>query len=408
MDRLHYLEMVRNVSFLIEEGALLEKNIYLFGHCNATEELANFLLDKSYRIRAILDNNVAKQGNVYREIMISTPNVICTEVSENVIVLIVSRFYETMKTQLRQLGFNGEIIKLVDYNTYADYSLDADVIKRKKSRIEYGLKVIETIEKRHPNCFRIFCPLVALGDVYYCMSYLPYFMKEREITDCVICVASKGCGKVVSLFGKYQIEILEQYDLDAAIQASLYKQDTRAFISHQDRPYVIDLHKALYIKQITLEQIYCCGIFGLPIGTSAVEPTNFSEYPRLDRIKPGKTIILSPYAKSVTELNMSVWEQIVKKYKQDGYECYTNVVGDESPIKGTLPISPEITEVKSVVERAGIFIGIRSGLCDILKSAKAKKIALYPNYNYSDTRWKAIDMYWLEGWENIVVDEDFV
>ena len=34
-------------------------------------------------------------------------------------------------------------------------------------------------------------------------------------------------------------------------------------------------------------------------------------------------------------------------------------------------------------------------------------IALYPDYNYSDTIWIAIDMYYLDEYENIVVGEDF-
>ena len=63
--------------------------------------------------------------------------------------------------------------------------------------------------------------------------------------------------------------------------------------------------------------------------------------------------------------------------------------------------------MKSIVERAGIFVGIRSGMCDVLNTAEAKKIALYPDYNYSDTQWKAVDMYRLNGWENIVVKDGF-
>lgn len=34
-------------------------------------------------------------------------------------------------------------------------------------------------------------------------------------------------------------------------------------------------------------------------------------------------------------------------------------------------------------------------------------MALYPDYNYCDTKWKAIDIYALEGWENIEVGGEF-
>lgn len=106
-------------------------------------------------------------------------------------------------------------------------------------------------------------------------------------------------------------------------------------------------------------------------------------------------------------LRVEIWEEVVDYYNKKGYLCYTNVVGRECPLPGTYPISPSILEIQSVVERAGTFIGIRSGLCDVLHRASCRKIALYPDYNYCDTRWKAIDMYGLEGWENILVKDDF-
>ena len=103
-----------------------------------------------------------------------------------------------------------------------------------------------------------------------------------------------------------------------------------------------------------------------------------------------------------------VWEQIAKIYIQKGYRCFTNVAEEgEKPISGTVGISPQIAELQSIVEKAGTFIGIRSGICDVLKYAECRKIALYPDYNYSDTKWKAIDMYFLDGWENIVVKDGF-
>ena len=185
-------------------------------------------------------------------------------------------------------------------------------------------------------------------------------------------------------------------------------KDENAFSAHQDRPYVVNLSKALYLKRIPLEQIYCCGVFGLPRGTEPVIPERWTEYGDLDSIEKKHAVILSPYAKSVTALSEKIWEDIVSDYAGRGYQVFTNVAGDEKPLAGTKPISPAICEMKSVVERAGVFVGIRSGLCDVIRTARCRKIALYPEYNYCDTKWKAIDMYAIGGFENIVVREDFV
>ena len=161
------------------------------------------------------------------------------------------------------------------------------------------------------------------------------------------------------------------------------------------------------MKCIPLEQIYCCGVFGLPADTKPVKPKaeKQRQYCGLQDICKGKAVILSPYAKSVTALPERIWQDIVQYYKDKGYQCFTNAVGNEQVLEGTLRISPAICELQSVVEYAGTFIGIRSGLCDVLKYAQCKKTVFYPDYNYSDTRWKAIDMYALKGWKNIVIGE---
>ena len=154
---------------------------------------------------------------------------------------------------------------------------------------------------------------------------------------------------------------------------------------------------------IPLETIYCCGVFGLPKDTVQTEPTNWQEYPGIDDIEDGKSVILSPYAKSVTALSSDIWNDIVSEYRNKGFKIFTNVTGSEEPLAGTLPLNVPLNQMKSVLEKAGTFIGIRSGLCDVIRTADCMKVALYPDYNYSDTKWKAIDIYSINGFKNVVV-----
>lgn len=407
MDKLHYEEMVCCLDKLIQTETIQNKKIFLFGHCNATEKLADLLLDRGFPIAGILDNNKAKHGKYYRKVRIVPPHTIQNECfQEDMLVCIAARAYAAMADQLRRMGYLGQVEKLVDYNSYAEYSLSLGTITRKHQRAERGKASLWKLKRRYPGCFMILCPFSALGDIYLTMSYLPYYMEKRKISKCVIAVIGNACSQVVQLFGAYPVENFEQKDMDETIQAALYLREPDVFIPHQDRPYVINLSKALYIKKIPLDIIYRCGIFGLPAQTKPCAPLYMQPYSGNEEIKAGKTVILSPYAKSVTSLNLELWEQIVADYQARGYDCYTNVAGDEKPLPGTLPISPSILQMQSAVEQAGIFIGIRSGLCDVIREASCQKIALYPDYQYSDTRWKAIDMYRLEGWENIMVGEE--
>ena len=407
MDSSHYEEMVGNLNELLERDVIRNKKIYLFGHCNATEELADLLLERGLAVTAILDNNPAKYGRDYRAIVIVPPQDILHEKPEDTVVCIAARAYAAMKDQLRRMGYGGPIHRLVDYNSYAEYSLSEDTIAAKKRRVERGIALLQGLKGKFPDHFRILCPFSALGDIFIMMSYLPHFLDKRGIGKCVVCVVGNACAQVVQMFGAYPAEIFTQKNMDETIQAVLYTNDNNSFIAHQDRPYVVDIHRALYTKCIPLEQIYCCGVFGLPADTTPCKPTELRQYSGTERIERGNAVLFSPYAKSVTALPDSLWEQIVDSYLQRGYQCFTNVVGDEQPLPGTQPISPKIAELQSLAEYAGTFIGIRSGICDVLKYAKCNKTALYPDYNYCDTRWKSIDMYYLDGWNNIVVKDGF-
>jgi len=411
MEKKLYDEMAENVNKVDAEICLSEKKIFLFGHCNATLELIDLLESKGLKTTAILDNSNVKQGQEYKGAVVIYPRQIGKIAGEDPVkdsvVLITSRFYAAMLQQLRELGYEGSVRKVIDYNTYAEYSLSDDTISRMKARERHGAELLRALSKKYDQHFKVFCPFNALGDIYFMISYWPAFAKKRDIDKVVFCVPNPGLADVIHMFGDYSVEVYGQKELDAMIQSAIYTQDENCFIAHQDRPYVVNLSKALYVKRIPLEQIYCCGVYGLPVGTVPAKPkANKHIYKDIASIPEGKAVILSPYAKSVTAIDHKVWEKAVNYYTGAGYKCYTNVIGDEKPLDGTEAISPSLLEIQSVVERAGTFVGIRSGLCDILREANAKKIALYPDYNYCDTKWKSIEMYNIEQFEyNLLATE---
>ncbi|WP_022759215.1 hypothetical protein [Butyrivibrio fibrisolvens] len=403
MDRAYYKELVSNIESLMKSGELQGRALYLFGHCDATLTMADELMQRGLIPSAILDNNSNKLDIVYEGIKVICPEEICSRLCDESAVLISTRFFETMKAQLIDLGYSGKILKMVDYNTFSEYSLSDETIAEKRIRAERGKVLLDDLKRGNKGKYIVFCPFRALGDVYICMSYLPLFLNKRNITDAIVCVSGMGAYKTAKLFDldSYEVKSFCQQDLDAIIQAALYYEDNDTFIAHQDRPYIINLHKALYSRCIPLEKMYCCGIFGLDYSIEPMTPNKWNEYSALSEIIPGKAVILSPYAKSVISLSDSFWEDMVRLFKDREYQIFTNVGEEEKPLQGTEPISADISEMKSVVERAGLFIGLRSGLCDVLRTAKCKKIAIFPDYNYGDTKWKAIEMYSLKEFTNI-------
>ena len=413
MNNKQYTEMLQKLNELNEKVSLASKKIFVFGHCGASLELIDLLEDRGVEVTAILDNNKEKNEINYKNISVISPERIGEytniDSADASLVLITSRFYPAMAGQLERLGYKGQVRKLVDFNSYAEYSLSEDTKNRMTARRKRGEELKSGLEDRYPGYFKVFCPFNALGDIYLMMSYWPAFAASRKIGNAVFCVTSSVLKEVIGMFNDYPVEVYEQAQLDAMVQAVLYTHDMNAYIAHQDRPYIINLQRALYVKKISFEAIYCCGVYGLSKDTHPCTlRKDLPTFEAIDRIPYGKSVIFSPYAKSVPALSPKIWETGVKYYTDNGYTCFTNVAGDEKPLPGTTPISPKIAELISVVEHAGIFVGIRSGLCDILREAKAYKVALYPDYYYSDTKWKAADIYYLDRFDkNIVVKDDF-
>lgn len=403
MDQMHYKEMEKKLEQLIQSNILQDKKIYLFGHCNATEELADLIIKKGYEVQYILDNNKSKQGDFYRGIPVVRPEVIVDDYDSNALVCIVARAGAAMEMQLKQAGFKGKIEKLIVYNSYAEYSFSEDTVLRKQARLKRGIELLKKQKEKYSGVYRIYCPFSALGDVYYMMSYLPYFLANQGVSSYVVFTVGVSCEKVVEMFGADKTESLSQLEMDESIQAVLYTADMNAYIPHQDRPYVVNLARALYIKKIPLELLYKYGVFGLdkecvPFKPCKLKPCNLPE-----QAIPGKSVILSPYAKSVSNIPVDYWNRIVRYYKGKRYYMFTNVTNGEEALPGTERLEVSLDEIQSAAEQAGIFVGLRSGLCDVIKGAACRKIALYPNRYYSDTKWKMEEIYHLDEWENIVV-----
>ncbi len=89
-----------------------------------------------------------------------------------------------------------------------------------------------------------------------------------------------------------------------------------------------------------------------------------------------RTVIISPDANSVTHLPVWFWNIIIKELQQMGYVVFMNC--NYFTYYRAPNIFPSYGESVPLLEYAGFFIGVRSGFCDIISSAKCKKIIIYP------------------------------
>jgi hypothetical protein len=101
---------------------------------------------------------------------------------------------------------------------------------------------------------------------------------------------------------------------------------------------------------------------------------------------PGKTVLIAPYA--TTSVGNppppEFWRRVVDALNARGYSVLTNCAGNERPLPDTQPLLIPYALSAPFLDAAGGFIGIRSGLCDIISTTMAKKIILHP---YEAQNW---------------------
>jgi len=403
MDLPHKAEMKQAINMLISNHKLAGKNVFVFGHCNATEEMIEYLSGNKIAVVAILDNNKSKQGDEYNGVKIIEPQLIKQFSDSNSIVLIATRFFEPMSAQLRELGYLGEIVKVVDYNSFAEYSLSDDVIKRKTERMLRGAETLRNIREQFPQHHLVVCPNCALGDVYWACAYLPAYCTKEKIEPVAVIVIGNGCRQVAEMFGVANIVMLGSTKMDELVQGIIYNNEGNCIIAHHDRPYTDNIIKYIDKHFLSFTDYYKYAVYGLSEAVMPVKPLRVSEFENKLQLIEGKSVIIAPYAKSVVQPSHEFWADIVNNCKQQGLKIFTNVFGDEEPLAHTIPITLPLDQLISAVEFAGHFIGLRSGLCDIVSTANCCKTVVMPDCIYSTTNIKVADFFELPGWEQITI-----
>jgi hypothetical protein len=238
--------------------------------------------------------------------------------------------------------------------------------------------------------------------VYWALSFLPAYREKHGIGEVAIVVIGEPCRQVAELFGMENIVTLDHAEMDELTQAIIFTRENDCIFAHHDRPYTDNIIRWLDKHFLSFIDYYRCAVYGLGKGTPPVPPNNFAPFENQEQIPKGKAVILSPYAKSVVEPPLGFWEKIAADYSARGCEVYTNVAGDEALIRGTQALSLPVSQMLKAAEYAGAFIGIRSGLCDVLYTANCQKTVVFPDCYYSTTPHKVADFFALPGWETIV------
>jgi len=102
------------------------------------------------------------------------------------------------------------------------------------------------------------------------------------------------------------------------------------------------------------------------------------------QLKPGKTVLISPEAKSCNSMDRDQYSDLIEKLKNKGYDIFLNVNNSENNIPGVKSIFLPLPAAVPFCDLCGHVIAIRSGFCDIISSTQAKLHIVYPDQSYLD------------------------
>ena len=377
----------RVIEYEKKKGRLSDKrSVILFGAGDYTRgiiDILNAYGDYEYRI---VDNDVAKRGTFCKGIRVCTPDDIESSVWERSVVIICSHFWREMKNQLLNIGISEENIIVIRLETFEE-----DLSENIKAVVR-GRRIYRRIKKKYKGYRYFLCPYTGTGDIYLIGTLLPYYLRQNNIEKFVLIVVSSACKKVSDIFGIENVEVISGSEecryLTRYYMLCPGECDLKILNDSWGNIHTDPIQWFRGLHDMEFSTMFKKFVFDLPDDEEPVHPVFKDKTEQIGTLKAeydmteGRSVLLAPYSTTLTEIPMDFWEELVKALKEKGYTPYTNAGGSgEAAIRGTKALSFPLDMTPQLVSWMGCFIGVRSGLCDVISGATAKKIILYDRNN---------------------------
>lgn len=370
----------KKIKRLIRWKNLDRKKIYIFGVSIRTRKIIQILRKYGLEPENILDNDEMRQNSYCARVkVIAVDRVENFDDGKNAYI-VSSAYWREMIAQLESRRVKKKNICLL-------YQKKKPLVNR-LLEVERGKYIYDKLIKKYGNVPVFLCPYTGTGDIYLIGTFWTQYTKRNGIDDYVFVVVNGACKKVAMLFGIKNIEVLKKksYSSHLLNYYLLYPNKVNLTTLNDSWPHIHTnpLEWFRGYKGLDFTEMFRRFVFNLPDDVKPEPPELvdaddelfglFEKY----QLKVGRTVILSPYSNTLADLADEFWEKLAEKLKEKGYTVCTNSSGNSEPaVAGTKPVFFPLNIAPQFVEKAGYFIGIRSGFCDVISAANAGKIILY-------------------------------
>lgn len=373
----------RALSPLIQEGKIsLKDRIAFFGVTKMAQSAREQL--KGYRIAAYLDNDPKKWGETVAGIPVLNPNEFQNRKEENVNlkILICSRRYQEIIAQLMELGYKrGQQVFVIYSERLGTDLTEASENYILENRILEGKRIYEEIRRNYPEECILVRPYAGTGDIFLLGGYIKHIMQRLGKEKGILIVPGNSEKKMAELFGMnalvYPAE--EAWKLLAFVRmAGFDRLNVFSDNCNIDQGRIVGIEG---YKNIDMHTLFQKMVFQRDTKIKQFDFYQENADPLFESygLKKGRTVLLAPYSGTYKSFSMEQWKQLAVLLTEKGYSVCTNTAGTESmAVEGTVAVSIPYSRLTDFMSKAGFFIGIRSGLCDIVSVSSAVMIVLYP------------------------------
>lgn len=351
--------------------------IVFYGDTRMTEEGIT-LMREEYFCR-IVDRDDKKKGTKRNDITVEALSTFYEQPhNEKIVILITVYQFEEICEQLEEIGYRlGKQVFLLNYRPDIRYISKNSLVNDLRKKTGKGYEIYKRIRMEYPREKLLLSPWVASGDIYIAGLYLVDYLKENCEVGYVIVVSSTSARKISELFGFQSLQISEDEGYELLDFARLFGYEaTNCWCINANAG---GARESEFCNVIDFNTHFQLGVFDFPI--KKIAPKMYQESAeelfRSLHLKPGKTILFAPYSATYGMIDEELCSELLKCFISNGYDVCTNISGKEKPLPGTKGVFVPYSQIIDFLDRAGIFWGIRSGLCDIASSTKAKMIVYY-------------------------------
>ena len=113
--------LVQTVRTLASSPLLGERHVFVFSAAVASRSLVADLKRLGIQPSTIIDNNPDKHGTLFEGVPISPPDTLCKYDTTNSVLLVASHSLAEAVIQMRALGYQGNIVRMVSEPANTSY-----------------------------------------------------------------------------------------------------------------------------------------------------------------------------------------------------------------------------------------------------------------------------------------------